>query len=243
MACPAGSRVLRSAKGTTMIDIHIGFDPNEVSAYHVACHSILERATVPVRFTPLRLANLGRRMWRERNPLQSTEFSFSRFLVPSLANFSGWSLFMDCDFMARADLAELFALCDDRYAVMVCKHEYVPKTERKFLDQVQTPYGRKNWSSLMLFNNAKCRALTEDYVNTATGLQLHQFKWLENDSLIGDLPLDWNWLVGEYDYKPDARMVHYTLGGPYFADYRDCDYAAEWFAARDRMLFAGQKNG
>jgi len=29
--------------------------------------------------------------------------------------------------------------------------------------------------------------------------------------------------------------VHYTLGGPYFDDYRDCDYAAEWFAERESM--------
>jgi hypothetical protein len=223
-----------------MLDIYIGYDPHEAVAYHVLCHSILERATCPVRFMPLRLGNLGRRMWRERHPLQSTDFSFSRFLVPSLSGFSGWSLFMDCDFMARADLAELLALADDRYAVMVCQHEYVPKTERKFLDQVQTPYGRKNWSSLMLFNNARCRALSEDYVNTATGLELHQFKWLADDGLIGALPLDWNWLVGEYDYRADARMVHFTLGGPYFPEYLDCDYAGEWLAARERMGFAGK---
>jgi hypothetical protein len=116
----------------------------------------------------------------------------------------------------------------------VCKHDYVPKTERKFLGQVQTKYPRKNWSSLMIFNNERCRALTPDYVNSASGLDLHRFKWLD-DRLIGSLPLEWNWLVEEYPYKPDAKIVHYTLGGPYFDDYRNCDYAGEWFEEFESM--------
>jgi hypothetical protein len=121
--------------------------------------------------------------------------------------------------------------------VLACKHDYVPKTERKFLDQVQTKYPRKNWSSVMLFNNARCRALTPEYVNTASGLDLHRFNWL-NDEDIGDIPLEWNWLVGEYERKPDVKIVHYTLGGPYFDEYRDCDYAAEWVEERRLMNLA-----
>lgn len=92
----------------------------------------------------------------------------------------------------------------------------------------------------MLFNNAKCTALTKDYVNTATGLQLHQFKWLENDDLIGGLPLHWNYLVNEYDHDPAAKIVHFTDGGPYFDQYKNDDYAEEWFAARERMLHVTQ---
>jgi lipopolysaccharide biosynthesis glycosyltransferase len=179
---------------------------------------------------------------RERNALQSTEFSFSRFLVPFLSNFSGWSVFMDCDMVARADFAELLALRDEKKSVMVCKHDYVPKEEVKFLGQIQTKYEKKNWSSLILFNNAKCRTLTADYVNTASGLELHQFKWLENDNHIGELPLEWNWLVGEYPFSDAAKVVHYTKGGPYFNQYRDCDYAADWMSNRDAMLTVAQMN-
>jgi hypothetical protein len=86
----------------------------------------------------------------------------------------------------------------------------------------------KNWSSVMLFNNARCKSLTSDYVNKASGLELHQFKWLQSEDEIGSLPLDWNWLVGEYPMKPDASMVHYTIGGPYFDEYVDCDYSQDW---------------
>ncbi len=221
--------------------VFIGFDSKEVVAYHVLCQSILDHASVPVSFVPIALNNLGGIFTRERNQLQSTEFSFSRFLVPYLSGYEGWSLFMDCDMLFRRDIAELWALRDDSYAVMCCKHDYQPKEETKFFGQVQTKYEKKNWSSVMLFNNAECTALTTDYVNSATGLQLHQFKWLDSDDRIGSLPLAWNHLVGVYDYDPAAANVHFTEGGPYFADYADSDYADEWFRARDRVNHVGER--
>jgi hypothetical protein len=160
----------------------------------------------------------------------------TRFLVPYLSGYAGWSIFMDCDMLCRVDIVALAKEIDAQAekAVLVCKHDYVPKTDRKFLDQVQTKYKRKNWSSLMLFNNARCRALTPDYVNTASGLELHRFAWID-DAAIGELPLEWNWLVGEYAHNPAAKIVHFTIGGPYFAAYRDCDYAGEWFAEFESM--------
>ncbi len=83
--------------------------------------------------------------------------------------------------------------------------------------------------------------MTPNYVNTATGLQLHQFKWLESDELIGALPQTWNWLVNEYDYNADANLVHFTDGGPYFEEYKNDDFSDEWFAARDRVLYVAQR--
>jgi len=144
-------------------------------------------------------------------------------------NYKGWALFMDCDQLMMTDVAELWRLRDEKYAVQVCKHDYIPRTEKKFLGQTQTKYVKKNWSSFMLMNCDKCTALTPDYVNSATGLQLHQFKWLEGDHLIGDLPLEWNWLVSEYEYKEDVKNVHFTEGGPWFEEYKGCDYSIDWF--------------
>ena len=216
--------------------IYIGFDSKEVVAYHVLCQSILEKSSIPVCFTPVALHQLKGDFTRARHNLQSTEFSFSRFLVPYLSEYRGWSLFIDCDMLVRADIAELWALRDDRYAAMCVKHEYTPKTETKFLGNVQTKYDKKNWSSVLLFNNEKCRRLDPDYVNNASGLELHQFKWLESDQRLGELPTAWNWLVREYDYRPDAKLVHFTDGGPYFDEHRQDDYAEEWFATRDRLL-------
>lgn len=224
-----------------MIRIFIGYDPREAVAYNVLCHSIQARASEPALIAPLMLSQLKKVLWRERHPLQSTDFSFSRFLVPLLSGFEGWSLFCDSDMLMLDDIANLWALRDDRFAVQVVKHDHKPADTIKFLDQPQRPYEKKNWSSVILFNNAKCTALTADYVNTATGLQLHQFKWLGDDALIGDLPPRWNHLV---DYDPalppeQVSLLHYTEGGPYFEAYRNCGYANLWFAERDRMLFAG----
>lgn len=224
-----------------MIRVFIGYDPRETAAWHVLTHSILARSSQPVCFVPLALGNLKEQYWREPNPLQSTEFSFSRFLTPSLSGFDGWSLFMDCDMLVRDDIAKLWALRDDRYAVMCVQHDHRPTETTKFLDQPQTSYGKKNWSSVMLFNNAKCRALTPEFVNTATGLELHQFKWLEGDHLIGALPHGWNHLVGYDEPNAEAKNVHFTVGGPYFHEYRDCEHGAAWFEERDAMLRVDQR--
>ena len=211
-----------------MIRVFIGYDPREALAFSVLAYSIHARASRPVTIAPIMLSQLQGVMTRERHPLQSTDFSFSRFLTPYLSGYEGWSVFMDCDMLVLDDIAKLFALCDDRFAAMVVKHDPVPRESVKFLDLPQTAYQKKNWSSVILFNNAKCRALTPDYVYKASGLELHQFKWLNDDDAIGEIPSAWNHLVGYSAPRKDASLVHYTLGGPYFDEFRDCEYSDEW---------------
>jgi len=219
-----------------MINVFIGYDTRETVAYSVLAYSIQARASHPVSITPLMLSQLKGLLIRERHPLQSTDFSFSRFLTPHLSGYTGWSVFTDCDMLMRDDIANLWQLRDDRYAVMVVKHHHVPRETVKFLGEPQSKYEKKNWSSVILFNNARCRALTPEYANQASGLELHQFKWLGNDDLIGALPERWNHLVGYNPPRQDAALVHYTIGGPYFAAYRECEYSKEWFAEREEML-------
>ena len=226
----------------TVIRIFIGFDPRETVAWHVLSHSILARASQPVALIPLALDNLGPLMHRERNALQSTDFSFSRFLTPSLSQYEGWSIFLDCDMLVLDDIAALYDLRDDRYAVMCVQHDHRPQETVKFLNAPQTAYGKKNWSSVMLFNNARCQALTHDYVNQATGLELHQFKWLEDDALIGALPHRWNHLVGYDAPRDDPANVHFTTGGPYFKEYAGCEHAQAWQAERAAMLRVDQRS-
>jgi hypothetical protein len=218
----------------SVLNVYIGYDPRESVAFYTLAHSILRRASIPVSITPLMQSQLKGLYRRERGPTESTEFSLTRFLVPALSEFRGWSIFMDCDMLCRADIAELAREIERQpdKAVLVCQHDYVPKTQRKFLNQVQTKYPRKNWSSLMLFNNARCRSLSPDYVNGASGLELHRFAWTD-DAAIGALPLEWNWLVGEYEYNAAAKILHYTLGGPYFDS--SCQHADEWFAEFESM--------
>jgi hypothetical protein len=223
------------------IRIFVGHDRRTPIVYHVACHSILTRASTPVSFTPLAM-NALKTAGLMRRPLlsnQSTEFSFSRFLTPYLAGYRGWAIFMDNDVVVLEDIAKLWALRDDRYAVMCVKHDHRPANEIKFLGEVQTTYEKKNWSSVMLMNCARCAALTPDYVNTASGLALHRFHWLGDDSLIGELPPEWNHLVGYSEgRREDQKLLHFTDGGPYYDAYKDCKWADAWVAERDDMLAA-----
>jgi lipopolysaccharide biosynthesis glycosyltransferase len=212
-----------------MINVFIGYDSNEEVAYHVLVSSIIRRTSEPVSITPINLNSLKLIFNRKRSILQSTEFSFSRFLVPYLSDYQGWSIFMDCDMLMLDDIAKLWELRNDKYALMCVHHNHVPDKNLKFLNQTQTKYERKNWSSVMLMNNAKCTALTLQYVETASGLDLHRFRWLK-DELIGEIPHRWNHLV---DYDPNLPIteisnLHYTEGGPYFEDYKNCGYSNEW---------------
>lgn len=223
-----------------MIRIFIGFDQVEAVAYHTLCQSIIERTTVPVSITPIKLSMLP--MYnRPRNPKQSNEFSFSRFLVPYLCNYEGWGLFMDCDMMFREDVSKLWELRDPTKSVQVVKHDYTPKNQTKFLGAIQYPYPRKNWSSVMLFNaaHADCQKLTPSVVNTAEPLGLHRFQWTK-DECIGELPSQWNHLVGEYAYDEDAKNVHWTVGGPYFNEFSKADYHEEWFEMYEKTVHCTQ---
>lgn len=210
-----------------MIQVFIGFDEGEKAAYHVLTESIRKFSSVPVSITPLSLNNLPQ-FTREKQSNQSTDFAFSRFLVPYLSNYKGWSIFMDCDMMVRSDIAELYGYATYKYSVMCCQHNYTPKQDIKFRGAKNQAFPKKNWSSVMLFHNSQCTKLTPEYVNTASGLELHQFKWLEREHMVGELPFEWNWLVGEYDYDKYAKNVHWTLGGPWYKEFKDQDYADEW---------------
>ncbi len=190
-----------------MIRIFIGFDSRETIAYHVLSQSIISKSSKPVSITPICLHQLKHCFYRKKHPLQSTEFSFSRFLVPFLCDYKGWALFLDCDMLLLEDISKLWDKKDDKYSLMLVKHDYKTKYSQKFLKQKQTNYAKKNWSSVMLFNNARCKALSKDYVNTASGLQLHQFNWLDSEEEIGELPFSWNFLVDEYKQKEKPNLL------------------------------------
>ncbi len=178
--------------------------------------------------------------WRKRDPKQSTDFSFSRFLVPHLMNFKGWAIFMDCDMLCQADISELWEQKDESYSVMCVKHNHNPSEKTKFLGEPQTSYPKKNWSSLMLMNCAKCRSLNINYVNTASGLDLHRFNWLPSEEEIGEIKGSWNCLVeNDQDEGIDkASLIHWTLGGPWFKDQRDLQnkLSHKWFKAREDAM-------
>lgn len=231
--------------------IWLGFDPREAAAFAVARASIRRHLFAPMTVNGLVLARLrakglytrptelresadgqGRQLWDTISDApMATEFACSRFLVPHLAR-TGWALFMDCDVMARKPMEPLFEAAQNRYAVMVVKHDHRPTEARKMDGQAQTVYPRKNWSSVILWNvdHAANKRLTVEMVNTLPGRDLHRFCWLE-DHEIGELGPEWNWLAGHSDPAIDPAIVHHTDGIPLMPGYENVPYAGEWTEA------------
>ena len=219
-----------------MLKIMIGYDPNEAIAYHVLAHSILSRSSVPVSIIPVCLPYFK---GHEKDAAASTEFSLTRFLTPMLAGWTGQALFLDCDMLVRCDIKELFDQCGHDKDVYVVKHDYTPKDDVKFLDNEQHVYPRKNWSSVMMFNcsSSACKRLSNDFVTTASPSVLHQFKWCQ-DERIGELGVEWNHLVGEYDSNKSAKIIHFTNGIPPFKGMGRQEYSKEWRDELKAMTYA-----
>lgn len=243
--------------------VYAGLDVREVDSYQVCVNSIYKHALKPenVIVLPLYKAELEHEgVYYRPEENASTGFAFTRFLVPHLSGYKGWSLFIDgSDMLFTQPIEKLFGLANSEYAVMVCKHpEYTSSVQVKMDGQPQVQYPRKNWSSVILFNNEhpKNRSL-EYYVNGSrtaipnhdlsdlnwthnkdhkSGAFLHRFQWLK-DNEIGDIGVDWNYLVGEYYgkyefedwYRRPPSLIHYTLGGPIFDGRENDDYADLWF--------------
>ena len=224
--------------------IFIGYEPHETVAFHTLVQSIMEHANEPVEIHPLSLKQLRGIHQRKRDPRQSNDFTYIRFLVPYLCGYAGQALFMDCDMIFREDPRNLFSHFDGKYAVHVVKHDYEPRDDIKYLGTRQYSYPRKNWSSVVLWNceHPSNRCIKPHLVDTASPSMLHRFEWLK-DSEIGELPVKWNWLVGEYDEPPeDVGIVHWTVGGPYFDEYTDADFADEWEALLKQVLHCTQNS-
>lgn len=231
--------------------VWIGFDPREAAAFAVARESV-RKCGLPAFGIVLDRVRESGLYWRpteirdgrlfdviSEHPM-ATEFAISRFLVPHLAR-SGWGLFMDADQMVRdgGDLYALFLEVERDHAdkAIVCvKHDHRPTETTKMDGQVQSAYSRKNWSSFCFFNcdHPANSALTLDVINERPGRELHNFCWLGDDAddLIGELPVEWNWLAGHSDPGVDVKNVHWTDGVPTMPGYEAAPFADEF---RDTM--------
>lgn len=220
--------------------VFVGYDTREDIAYQVCKHSIISKQP-SADVKPLKQQELREAGWYTRpiDKLASTEFTFTRFLIPELTNFEGWALFMDCDMILTTDIKELFDQADDKYAVMCVHHDYKVQEGFKMDGQKQTVYPRKNWSSVVLWNcsHPSNKVVTTDLVNDekTTGKYLHRFSWLKDEE-IGELDHTWNYLVGVYDDIKKPSLIHYTEGGPWFENYRNCEFHKEWKTELQDMM-------
>jgi hypothetical protein len=229
------------------VKIYIGFDSRAPVVHWVAARSLVNCSPKDYRAEPIVLTEMESRrlLWRPHQlqggqlvdllsgaPM-ATEFAISRFLVPFLCR-DGWALFTDHDVVFLGDVAELFALADPQFAIMVVKHEMPDTGPLKMGGQVQTRYARKNWSSVMLWNcsHPAHLRLSLGMVNQYPGDLLHQFCWLR-DSEIGTLPPQWNWLVNVQQEPDNVKLAHFTLGGPWIAGWQPAPHDQIWSQAAD----------
>ena len=214
-----------------MIPIFIGYDPREAIAYHVCANSIIRQSTQPVSLNPLALTIMND--YKETHTDGSNHFIYSRFLVPHLMNYKGWALFIDGDMLLRNDISKLWELRDDSKAVMVVKHNYQTRMPIKYLGAKNENYPRKNWSSVILWNcgHESNKSVTPEFVQNATGAQVHRFSWLKDEE-IGELPIEWNWLPDEFGENKNASLLHFTLGTPSFSDFAETPQGSEWHKER-----------
>lgn len=206
--------------------VFIGWDPREEIAYEVLKYSIEKNASTPVEIIPIKLGELEKSIGFKRtmDPLQSTQFTYTRFLVPYLCNYTGLAVFMDCDMLCLGDINEVFKLDMSEYWLRCVKHDHRPTNTVKMDGCVQTVYPRKNWSSFMLLNCQTLQVWTREAAETQSGRWLHRFEPIP-DEKIGEIPNTWN-VLDRYDKNTD--LIHYTEGGPWFENYRNHPYGDVW---------------
>ncbi len=239
----------------------IGWDTREAVTADVLSHSIIKRtqSTIKIQYLKhreLRAKGIFTRPWLVEsdtgnwkdlldNKQFSTEFSHTRFLVPHLMEYKGWALFLDSDMIFLSDIQKLFDMRDDKFAVMCVKHQHKPKPgEMKMDGRQQLSYGRKNWSSFMLFNcgHPSNKGLTPEKVNFMKGSDLHALTWLR-DYEIGNLPFDYNYISGVSPRRGGTEgmpaVIHFTSGGPWFPECQNVPYAGTWLESYEDW----QQNG
>ncbi len=210
--------------------VFIGWDSREAEVADILAYSLHQHASIPLDIRYLKLADLD--FNRTHDPLQSTEFTYTRFLVPHLCNYKGKAVFMDCDMLCLGDIKELDDLDMSDYALRVVKHDHRPKAKFKMDGCVQTVYPRKNWSSLMIMNCERLKLWSKSIVETESGAFLHRFQGIDDD-LIGEIPNTWNTL----DWMDEcSKLIHYTSGGPWFEECKDHPYGAIWLDWREQYL-------
>ena len=208
--------------------IFIGYENEYPESFEVCAESI-RRFNPNHEIIPLVKSELEEKgLYTREYQGESTDFAFTRFLVPFLSDYKGYALFCDGDFMWRCDPQEIEDYAkQSNYSpsVWVVKHPpFLTTPYKKMKGKANMSYPKKYWSSLMYFNNDKCFSLTSDLVNSWSGKDLHEFAWA---SEIGDLPAEYNAMVNYYKF-PEAKAVHFTDGGPWLDIHDDMFYSTEW---------------
>lgn len=228
------------------LKVFVGYDSPRPDVSDVCAFSMQSRSSLDLEINFLNLRDLSDAgvYWREPDPLATTEFTYSRYLVPYLCGYEGLALFCDNDFLWQDDVRNLLDERGGESALHCVQHDHRPVETEKMDGKPQSVFPRKNWSSLMLFDcgHAAHKALTPQTVSTASAAYLHRMQWLEDDQ-IGNLPTRWNWLEGWCSDRPDVQLgaIHYTRGGPWLETGEQYAFADLWLNEFHRWSAEAEK--
>jgi lipopolysaccharide biosynthesis glycosyltransferase len=212
-----------------MIRIFAGYDRREEVGFHVFASSLIAKTSKQFTLSPLVF-----------HAAEGTNaFTYSRFEVAKLCNYQGKAIFVDgSDMIMAGDIAELWDLFDDNYAVQVVKHNYKTSCNTKYIgtemESPNTNYQRKQWASVMLIN---CEHPDWQNIDKFSNFERLQLKFTDS---IGELPIEWNWLVDEFGENDNAKILHWTLGVPGFKHYVNSPMNDDWFYYNRRMNYKAQ---
>jgi lipopolysaccharide biosynthesis glycosyltransferase len=158
--------------------------------------------------------NEMRKLGYNREEDGSTEFTYTRFLVPLLCEYQGLALFCDSDFVWQESPMSVASYSESSNVVSVVKHLAWTPDPTKMDGRKNESYDRKWWSSLMLFNcsHPLAKRLDIKEINMSTPAYLHRLWWAEQN--IGSLPSRFNHLVGYDSHSDDIAAYHFTNGTP-----------------------------
>ena len=230
-------------------NIYIGYDPNEGNdlAWKVCKRSILQHTKYHDKINIIKLDKIEleeKGLYKRKDTgihKGSNNFTYTKFFIPYLNDYNGYSLFCDSDFIWETDIYELinnFEIDNEnnnnKFSIGCVKHKCY--TNEKTLNKTkmdgkyQSWYPRKNWTSLIIFNcsHYKCKKLTLDTLNDANPSWLQRLYWIneikknENDEeefddiLIKSISYKNNFLYGYYSDLNNINAIHLTEGGPWF---------------------------
>jgi hypothetical protein len=249
--------------------IFLGYDDREHEAFQVAKYSLEKRSSVDIK-----VHKLSHKELREKGLLYrpsmvvghtgqyvdavdgrpfSTQFTFSRFLLPEIyktledKDKSPLVMFADSDFLFLDDIGNLFKLIEDQKlknegeSPLYCvQHNYNPQSKFKMDNVEQHTYNMKLWAALMVFDmdNIENQKLNKELVNTSGGRDLMHFYWIDDPNSIGNIPERWQYIPNhsEKNTSDPIAALHWTEGGPYFKNHRDVKYSRAWFDEYDEYL-------
>ena len=219
-------------------NIYIGFDSSNYGqelAWEVCKRSILKNCSDTSKINIIKLEKkklIDSGFFKRTDKDGATEFTYTRFFVPFLNNYTGYAIFVDSDFLWKCDILELFNNYVHVDKALSCvMHKYENCNDKVKMDnQIQEWYPRKNWSSLIVFNcehPSIKNNLTIENCNNQSPKWLHRFEYCKDSELL-EIEKEYNYLVDYYYDSNNIKALHFTDGGPWHPGYENVSYSDEW---------------